>query len=1723
MSILKNMMLGESGEGASGQQSVGGTVNNMFRQALIGGSLVGGAYFGYKQLSSGQAINPNNILNPPSDLGRVGQQVGKQVSEHIALRDTNKAKRANEILESLMSSKTVEKFAEGVEERNALIQSMLSTLDDPTAGFNENSALQLREQLVSLIDDKTSSKDEIVELLKGFVTEFSSGTVEQKAKFASRIQEFSGLGESLTTPNFQFKASQPFTEIGQQKLTKSAGERLNRLSKMLGGLDSVSLVQFNEQSGQVGQYARIQRAGGKFRLMPLDVRATAAPADKPTVFRTGAVGQTSYVLPEFFISAQNLNSLSSSGQPITQQALRQKQTFFEDLALDMLQGRVNRTETGFFIRDDKGLGAEMTEILTIGNRFTSTPGASTGRYAETTSHIQRALRHNTNVAVVHGIQNLTPDVAKTLLPRAVAAGGALDPNAGASRLAGSRIDNRVYQTIGLMAGSPLRRLRAGAGHVPNRLTTPVTARLEQAVGRQDFFTASNVAGAQQKYIGRGRSVGAGIQMGSGTANIHIEGEFGTTTKPFILDITGDLRSGVSAKPTVFAGLADMGQVISAGNVGNLVQTGTIPILDPTSHSNASTKLLNKIMSRHQRFLAGEVEDSFVRLDKASLTKIGRQLGIGTETMRELFVDERTRHIDVGLQMMDDATGKNMLRLAFRSERSMEAAKLFSPHIKGTVFSTNVNTMAEQLVSAGVDPEILKSQFGIDVTDILTGTGDMLGKAEDYISTQVISGMQMFGTKKGFDAHQFVATRQYRNTLGETNLGRVTAAAIDFLAGEAGIGGNEGLLRKAGMTLAAAYGHKSSQIDIEKMEDMIVKKFGETDARSVLAGARSGLVFGATSAVPGAGHGDWKRAMGGADTRFFEFLQSRLATMGMTQGNISSVISDVYKGKRGMREHLGMMGGLLNMQASLSGMTNPMSDAARSNVRTIRVEELTEILAQNDESLSQFLRTQDHGVLLDLNTASGVAGSQLSADARRVTGQGQIFLPGRETLQYMRGTAIKQGGGQFDMHVGSDVERTIDNFAQDLIKITSNDQSAKDLSMRSVAEFKRNISKITATAFRGITRGKIGGAQAHIGHGYARAMADGRIAGLTRYQTGLVKKAQDVSKGMAAHYDSAAFFGMLSLDKDASSIEKASRLESFFTALETDTAQPGLMTVMNRHPNIARGNVSLVQAYRDVREVGLSGDADKTWRTFTQSGKGRDALKKLRDAVGDAKISSFGDVARLGQDHAKARKSFFKAMADNLHKFANTGGAIYIHNADMGIQLKGLDKLLNVDMGHAGAMIGDFDGDHYISKVLSHRSAAIIESTLGSAENYIAADSLYKIQGQAYAQAFKEGLNKKKEQMGAAAFSERERAAMDLMKETGSKQSTGMLDVQLNKLRQAVANNESANPRLAGEAFAFMQMLEEHSTIKGKKLPIFLPWAEMLGRGLDEIVAGEGFSTFKQTVVEEFLSGDQMGRRVQQGGLQAGSDIMVQGVQVVKTGDNLTNFDEMLSFVNDSVIANQSAGNRAAMVSTNQLATGLSSGNLQAQQALIRNLVHTAGANAQAGILSGAGGVSQMDALFAAGSNMKNTIVGAMGAMDSKMMGGIAMGMAGALTASGLMGHEGYDANVLQMDGEQGPSANVMKHIGSQSLFAANTAGLTSDTYSETLDPASMMNKPITGAGTAYMAAPSSYSIHGNINGVQNAQNFIMNLGQTGVSGSVRINDTRRPITSNYMDRLQGEY
>ena len=59
-----------------------------------------------------------------------------------------------------------------------------------------------------------------------------------------------------------------------------------------------------------------------------------------------------------------------------------------------------------------------------------------------------------------------------------------------------------------------------------------------------------------------------------------------------------------------------------------------------------------------------------------------------------------------------------------------------------------------------------------------------------------------------------------------------------------------------------------------------------------------------------------------------------------------------------------------------------------------------------------------------------------------------------------------------------------------------------------------------------------------------------------------------------------------------------------------------------------------------------------------------------------------------------------------------------------------------------------------------------------------------------------------------------------------------------------------------------------------------------------------------------------------------------------------------------------------------------------------------------------------------------------------------------------------------------------------------------------------------------MRSPSSYQVRGQIHGEGGAarlSDYMSVISGGRASGSVSINDARRPITANYVDRLLGEY
>jgi hypothetical protein len=139
-------------------------------------------------------------------------------------------------------------------------------------------------------------------------------------------------------------------------------------------------------------------------------------------------------------------------------------------------------------------------------------------------------------------------------------------------------------------------------------------------------------------------------------------------------------------------------------------------------------------------------------------------------------------------------------------------------------------------------------------------------------------------------------------------------------------------------------------------------------------------------------------------------------------------------------------------------------------------------------------------------------------------------------------------------------------------------------------------------------------------------------------------------------------------------------------------------------------------------------------------------------------------------------------------------------------------------------------------------------------------------------------------------------------------------------------------------------------------------------------------------------------------------------------------------------------------------------------------------------------------------------------IDHGLLGIGAAALGGALAVGGMINYQGYAPTPMVMPGEVLDPA-VSSRLGRGILLNEPTP----QQYEERASY-SDINTPHHTPQT-YLAAPNAYNIRGTVrsaNGLPRMANYLNNLGGN-VSGSIRINDTRRPISSSYIDRAMGEY
>lgn len=1667
--------------------------------------------FGAGVLMAGK-IRSNQAVNPAMPLGigqggsgavpAIGRGLGSELGKGI--RDSRQAdlRRINDLTNQILKGDGVQKMFSAVSEQNALVQSLLDVMGDPTSGLDQNSLLGYKEKLMGLARDNTDP-DEMKRIIQTVVKAVDEQSSEHaKVRWERNLREYQKLGPTLAPPGKPMDAGASFTSMEASNLQGAARKRHRALLEHLGssghGVDVVS----TQWGGRQQVYARVYSQGaGKssyLATLPLDIGGGASRVT-PVFSNEGLT--TAYAAPKHFIDAQKAQQLMAGGKAgslddvIKGAGIGVEDYFIKEFGARVRGGR-RLGSTGA-----RGYREWQRQYMTVMPRMMySQPDSAMSK------HLGQVVASGQNYAtVVNFGRGARGAEANFMADLGTMAG--FDAFAPGYQTTVRGLEGETIGRIGLARGSALSSIKS-IGKA-SRSYFPVESRIEQLYGRESMFVAKTA-----RTMGRGGVLTSGatavMQGGAPTMvgrNIDWANNLtGATNKAVLLDVVGGVYNELE------------GSGVAVGRGRDTVQhTFTKPILDPGTQGNMGSKLfMDEIFGKAK---PGES----VRLTRDQIRKHGGFLGFGPNGLQYLREDPRMMDMQVSYNVTESG-GKKHINLMGTVRRRMETWKGFSTLHKGNIQATTGSNYYKLASQMGFSRDQMRA-LGLSSDNTLIAAGDMLKKGAGFFDLQMRSGYALVSGDTNFDATLSNLASADRLGLGNHELGRSTGAVIQALSDRVKSGHTTA--KEAGHVLAAVYsrGHGGTMsiggkrvkgwikdvdapqgIDPKRLKKAMFQAFGKEHYADVVSAARTGAAIGAASFTQGAGVGDYGLGRGSVEPRFAYMMQQRLKRMGFGVDEASSILASIYKNKLGGSAGLKAAGGLTKMAESLVG-TSGMLEGARELMTGVPSYNLSDLAQLASKDFNDLMASHEKGFILDLTSgADSVATRAMASGAGDTFRQGRIFVPGRDVVESMRDTFIKTATGDNQV-IHGEYSRMMGDFLGDMNAMTSQTATAQSRATEVMGTFKKRALDLAARSIHGVASGKIRGMQSMVAYMYT---LDSQTLFSSKEKWNLARDLMKKTHGQAAFMDSTAFLSQLndfmgSRDNVQVLHEGAKKAERFFMstqeALRTGNvhAAKGVLNVGTRHPELSLGNIVPLQVFQHLDD------------TQSQHYLGGFLASEHGGAWKGRGINNWQDVAQLGGGE---RLGFFRDFTRGLDKFApEGGGALYLPKTMATIHFAN-NTSMKVDMGVAGAAIGDFDGDQWMMMMTNETTGRKIMSSLsaGKRDEWLRADAEYKIKSHIFAEEAKEGLKRHHGGQGIDFYSSTERVRQGILKENAAKAAVGSLDTRLNKIKIALLDMKVSGTGLSGveEALALLKVVQEHAVIKGKKLPVYMPFAEGLTEATDHAFTTGDTGPLRSVMENQIFPGSEAWKGMSVTGVDSE---FTHGRLAQKMDVNLGNTMGLI----DQAIQQARITGVADMPTANWITMAMNSDNPE-KAARARNLL-SAGETLQSAMISSSVG-DTMTRVTAGAEATLNKVTSTLGHMDRRMLGIAASGVAASAAALAIVGHQGYAPEPMTMPGEA-VSPDVRAAMGAGNLFS----GVPNEQYMPRTDAYATAGRPVN-MPTTYVNSTNSYQMSGRVNSMRQlskVNDYLGSISSGPVGGSIRINDARQPITSNYMDRLTGEY
>lgn len=1645
-------------------ENTSNTAGQLLRTAVGVSPLIAAAYFGLGSLKANAALNiPIASSDPIKTLERKIANEAKAIGlKDKAAKEAAQATLLEKFQKELQSSESLQKIFKNVDEKNSLIHSLLLMVDDPSLGIGEHARTNLKTKLFEMNNlgiDQNAAVEDISKILK---TVAQSPDVVQK--WTQLRSQYADLGAQLRPAMQSIPSQGAAYNIIPTNLSKTQEGYLKQLQKGLGKGYQVEAINYKEVDGGISAVARIYENfnGNKY------FRGTVPLSDR--LYRQGESGRTLRTMPrgvlDFGIIHRNPEA------PLGKAYRSLQQHFVDDI--------IKRARSGHL---------DWADAMDYQRQFLAnvSRNAGTGTFGQ--RHVlNQSLLNSRRFALINIESVPEAELGKTYARLATGYGGALD--AGLSAKAQLyRTSQGMMGNVNLFKGSlfDLNQQAFGwdtsEGNVIDRSFMPLTAREYQQTGRIDYFDGGFEKRGNLIY---GSTLNAlestGEPIGK-AAHALTTGRYATGTLgvPVMYDLGGALTK---------SGLAGEGMSVT-GRTRTIRRQLQKTIFNPEGQHFSSDAL--------DRIMKGGSSGAF--FSREELQK-GIYLGEGSGGAVMLPWTQNTQGLHVRL---NDATvqqvGKNTkkeLSFALESIENMTSFKAFSPNIKGNVETVDDILKWEDANVADMWRSFAKRQ-NLDVQSFIRTDSKMLKKGWMNMLQQITGGaMVVTNGELSIDAMR-IAAKELESKGGpilgvakgasrnQRTLGAYAQSIMTELF-RRGVG-----VEDIGLVMSGVYWGAEG-----KGQHALPKTAIASFARNLFGNKQAYRTFMQTIAMrQGIGYemvakaesqGEWGRARLGVDHRFARTLQERLMLdLGLDTDTAASLTTKVLSNKVGLTSHYTSALQLSTMMDYITKGTTATNYVTNKAKRMTFQELVSEGIMSNKNGLADYLAKSEHGIVIDF--------AQAPEAIRAGMGGREVYLPGKEMFEALKGTIIKTQEGH--QQLSGPFGELINSFEGRLLGNMTDPVALR----KSMSEWQGNLTSMFANTVKTVYAGKIKGASAPTARGFdlSRGFLLGNEA--QRIRAGQVTLGSKTPVGFLQGH------GFLSNLSDArgtvSDRELAVRAQRFFTSMENGKVKNsyiGLSAAFTREPQLATGNVQLGQVFRDLTEVTALGGEDKVFAMMKNTEIGKRMLTEHFDGQ---MPNSFADP------RFRTRKAhlFFQDMVKHISQF--TSG-----QDSGGMAFPVLKDSRGKAIGSWTQAVGDMDGDHVGLIFFDQKSAARLHKAMRGNRDAVA---MTEFRGRQMYNAFEAQIKGAIDKMidPNIVLSATEQASEDIQKEVNLSLATGRIDSALRASHEALWRYEK-DPVKKHAGRTFLGAIQEHLVIKSKNLKKY--------SSLPEQIEASFSRWAEQGTDEAFEETRSLLRNIFAGQAIANEGVKIGGVDIATDDPALRalwnksygSYRKTETFTLDGILESIHASLKmSAQMGTN---SGLTKGQLSA--AFGEDPIEAMNALRASGIFGDT--LPPTTQAVAEASATISNVQRLVGKIDAHMTGKLALGALVSASVFGMM-NNGLSPEPIVMPGEN-PSPSLMSSIASGNLFDRRNAEVSPEQLAPVANQYDSM--PPINSGTAYATGINSYQIRGetsNGSGLATFSSYFNQLSGGNGRGVISINDQRRPITRNYVDRLLGEY